>query len=113
MAEIILSFFAVIGIALLAIRFFDTIFYRKMETDIDLIVNLSKKSEEEIIALFELLSTVRSSKSGKAATGRIFYLCNEKSSLKQDVIYHYDKIFNLNGTVIKKEDPIPYSVFKE
>ncbi len=113
MAEIILSFFAVIGIVLLAIRIFDTIFYRKMETDIDLIVNLKGKSEEEVIALFELLSTVRSSKSGKAATGRIYYLCNEKYGIKRETIYHYDKIFNLNGTVIKKEDPIPYSVFKE
>ena len=113
MAEIILSFFAVIGITLLAIRIFDTVFYRKMSPDIKLIVNLDGKSEEEIIILLELLSTVRMSKSGKAATGRIYYLYNGKCCLRRDEIYHYDRIFNLKGTVINDEDPLLISQLKK
>lgn len=99
MTEIILSFFAIIGIVLLSIHMCDYFFYRKYKENLPLFVDLREKSELEAIEILELIATVRQRKSGRAAISELMILIRSDSKIKRDDIYHYLKIFNIPGTV--------------
>ena len=64
MNEIILSFFAVIGITLLGSYLFDTYFYSKFSVTAKVLLDLRGKCEEEAIQALELLAAVNGRKSG-------------------------------------------------
>ncbi len=99
MIEIVLSFFAVIGITLLTVRIFDTIFYHKVHVRLPLIVDLRGKTEEEAIEIFELVASVRQRCSGRAAISDLIVLIERGGAIRRDTAYHYIKIFDLIGTV--------------
>lgn len=105
MTEIILSFFAVIGITLLLLHFCDYLFYRKFHPNLTLFVDLRSKCEEEAIEILELLSTVRSKKSGQAAIGEIVILIKRHQNLDDKVLYHYLNVFQLPGKVYFDDQP--------
>jgi hypothetical protein len=100
MVEILLSFFAVIGIILLAIQFFDFLFYRKFNPKINTVVDLRNCDLEESVRILELLSGVRNRKSGKAATGKLIFLTKRNHRFRDDLLWHYIKIFDLDGIVV-------------
>ena len=106
MIEIILSFFAVIGIALLTVRICDTIFYHKFHIRLPLIVDLRGKTEEEAIEIFELIASVRQRSSGKAAISDLIVLIGRGGSFHREAAYHYIKIFDLKGTVYSDGEEI-------
>ena len=99
MTEIILSFFAIIGIVLIAIYICDYFFYRKYKECLPLLVDLKGKSELESIEILELIATVRQRKSGKAAISELMILTDNTSEIKRDDIYRYLKIFGIPGTI--------------
>lgn len=99
MTEIILSFFAIIGIVLMAINLCDFFFYRKYKENLPLLVDLKGKNELESIEILELIATVRQRRSGKAAISEVMILTDSSSEIKRDDIYRYLKIFGIPGTI--------------
>ncbi|MBR5294999.1 MAG: hypothetical protein IKU24_00235 [Clostridia bacterium] len=104
MAEIIISFFAVIGITFLAIYFCDYIFFRKFYHKLTLLIDLREKSELETIEIFELILSVRDRKSGKCATGEIFVLTKESQHDVIRIANHYIKSFQLPGKILDESE---------
>ncbi len=99
MTEIILSFFAIIGIVLMAIHLCDFFFYRKCTENLPLLVDLKGKSELESIEILELIATVRQRRSGKAAISELMVLTDSSSEMQKDELYRYLKIFGIPGTI--------------
>lgn len=104
MIEIILSFFAVIGITLMALIFCDFLFFRKFDQTLPLIVDLRTLSESEVIETFELITTVRQKTSGKAAIGKIIVLVRNDEAEKRKLANHYMKVFHIPGTLYDDEE---------
>ena len=104
MTEIILSFFSIIGIILLATQLCDFFFYRKYKENHMLLVDLREKNETETIEILELIATVRQRRSGRAAIGELMILSTANSGLNQDEMYHYLNIFGIPGTVYENVD---------
>jgi len=104
MTEILLSFFAVIGITLLAIRICDYLFYRKTVLNAPLILNFSDKCEEEIISVLELIATVRQRSSGKAVLSRLVVLVKEDDIETHRICEHYLNVFELPGLIFSVTD---------
>ena len=86
MTKIILSFFAIIGIVLMAINLCDYLFYRKYKENLPLIVNLKGKSELESIEILELIATVRQRRSGKAVISELMTYGKHKGSTPDDLL---------------------------
>ncbi len=103
MLEIILSFFASIGIVLIAARFMDYLFYRNTKVPLTLLVDLRQKTEEEAIEILELISTVRQSYVGRAVIGEILVFIDEKE-LSRRAVEFYMKAFSLNGIIFSSEE---------
>ena len=103
MAQLILSFFASIGIILLMVELCDFFFYRKYRIRSVLIIDFTQKNEQEIIQILELLASLRRKSSGKAVLGNIEIL-SENFSQKEDFIYHYARIFQLPICVKTKKN---------
>jgi hypothetical protein len=80
MTEIILSFFSAIGITLLTVRILDYFFYRKRNYHLSLIVDLRGKNCDEVLETMELIATVRSHASGKAAVSRLIIIPDEENT---------------------------------
>lgn len=99
MTEIILSFFAVIGITLLTLQFFDFIFFRKFNPNLPLIVDLRNKDKKEIIETFELISTVRQKTSGKSAITKLIVLTKNTCDEKANIAKKYMEIFHIPGEI--------------
>ena len=101
MTEIIISFFSIIGIALLLIHFFDYLFYRNIRKSTKTVMDLKGRSRAEIAELMELLSTVRSRTSGRAAVDEILILTDEKTAFLKDTLYQYLSAYGLRGVVFE------------
>lgn len=106
MTEIILSFFAVIGITLLAMQFCDYIFFRKLKPGLKLIVDIRERSEKEIIEIFELITTVRQKTSGKSAVSELIVLTTSLYDKKSDIAKRYMEIFHIEGTLYENGDEV-------
>ncbi len=104
-SEILLSFFAVIGITLLVMQICDFFFYKKVKENFSLILDFRNKDEEEIIQILEMIGTVRARESGKAAISNLIVLIQEDRDHFKEIIYHYLKVFQLPGTVFSIDDP--------
>ena len=101
MTEIILSFFAVIGITLLAMQFCDYIFFHKFKPNLRLIVDIRNRDEKEIIEIFELITTVRQKTSGKSTISELIVLTNTLEDKKSDIAKRYMEVFHLEGTLFE------------
>ena len=108
MAEIILSFFAVIGITFLGIHFCDFLFYRKFSHKLSILVDLREKNELETIEIFELILSVRDRKSGKAATGEIIVLTKKDACDVSRIANYYINSFHLTGKILNESDLTQY-----
>lgn len=106
MTKIILSFFAIIGIVLMAIHLCDYLFYRKYKVNLPLIVDLKGKSELESIEILELIATVRQRSSGKAAISELMVLTDPTSEIKKEDVYRYLKVFGIPGTIYENIEMI-------
>ncbi len=104
MAEIILSFFAVIGITFLAIYICDYFFFRKFEHKLSLFVDLREKNESETIEIFELITSVRDRESGKALLGELIVLASADNNDIIRIANHYMKFFHLEGNIYTDKD---------
>ncbi len=103
MPEIILSFFAIIGLMFLIIYICDYFFYRNYRHTLTLIVDIRKLTVEECIETFELITSIRRTTIGKAAIGSLLVLT---STQKQDVTYlakEYMRIFRIPGIIQEKD----------
>lgn len=104
MYEIILSFFAVIGVVLLIVRFLDFLFYRRFKTGGILILDLSGKTETEVIMLIELIATVRDRACGKAALEKTYLITDKSCQIKRDDLYRLLNSFGIPGCVHEREN---------
>ena len=103
MTYIILSFFAVIGLALLVIRFLDYLFYRSIHSGGKLILDMRGKNEEEIFLILELIATVRDRKSGEAAIEELYLITDRSCHFNRDGLERLLSVFSLPGRVIDEE----------
>ena len=103
MTEIILSFFAAIGFALLISHFFDYLLYRSFKEGFYLVVDLRDKSIEEIIASLELIHTARARKSGEAAIREILVTI-EPNPVLRDRVYSYMNLYSIPGKIIMRSE---------
>ena len=99
MAQLILSFFASIGVILLVVELCDFIIYRKYRLNSRLIIDLRNKNEADVIEVFEALSGIRRKRSGRAVLREI-KIISEDNSEKTDYIRHYSKIFEIPITIV-------------
>ena len=99
MSEILLSFFAVIGVTFLVMMLMDFLFYRKANSDSVLLLDFREKSEEEMVEVFEMISTVRSRRSGKGAISKVIVILKKNGGISKDRVYQYINAFSLNGAV--------------
>ncbi len=104
MTEIILSFFAVIGITLLTLRICDFIFFHKFKPDLKLIVDIREKEAKDVIEIFELITTVRQNTSGKALASKLFIIINPGDKHNHDIAKKYLDTFQIDGTFYEKVD---------
>ncbi len=104
MAEIIISFFAVIGITFLGIYLCDFFFFRKFYHKLSLIVDLREKNELETIEIFELILSVRERKSGKAAVGELIVLVKKEAIDVRRIANHYIHSFHLSGKILEDDE---------
>ena len=102
MIEIILSFFAAIGVVLLLTTLFDFIFYRKYESGFVLKMDMRGKDIEQIIFDLELIHTVRSKKSGEVVIASVEIVSDHNEDFRRK-IYSYMKIFSIPGIVVFEE----------
>lgn len=104
MAEIILSFFAVIGFVVFAMQLCDYFFYRRFRGEMVLTVDLREMDEKTVVDCFELIATVRQSSLGKAAIGSLLVLDDHTCLQKRSIAVHYMNFFHIPGE-IKPYDP--------
>ncbi len=108
MLDIVLAFFAVIGITFLLVHFFSFLYYRKLSYQIPLEADLRHMDKNEAIDFFELLSTVSHSSSGKALIGKVIVFLKEDQELTQEDVLRYFSIFDLEGEVLLVGNEVPY-----
>lgn len=104
MAEILVSFFAVIGITFLGIYLCDFFFFRKFSHKLSLLVDLREKDEIETVEIFELILSVRDRRSGKAAIGEIIVLTKNNAIDVRRIAYHYINYFKLSAKILEESD---------
>ncbi len=105
MAEILLSFFAVIGLMFLVIYICDYFFYRKYNQRLTLAIDARKMSIEQCIDTFELINSVRQTTSGKAAIASILVIVENENNENIKIVREYMRIFHIPGEIQIK----PYS----
>ncbi len=99
MAEILLSFFAVIGILFLIVYSCDYAFYRNFKSDMTLIVDTRNKTVEQCIDAFELINSVRQMSSGKAVLNFILVVVNNENDDKAKLAREYMRVFQIRGSI--------------
>lgn len=105
MAEIILAFFAVLGIGLLGSLLFDALYYKKQCLDLPLLVDLRESDLEEAWNTLEAISFARKYPSGKAILRNVYVLVSTTNrALTEDLAYHYLRVFDLPGTVFTEHE---------
>lgn len=99
MSEILLSFFAIIGMLFLIIYICDYFFYRNFKQTLILTVDLTKMSSQECIETFELITSVRQTTIGKAAIGYVQVLVSKAEDEKAALAKEYMRIFKIPGAI--------------
>ena len=99
MSEILLSFFAIIGMLFLIIYTCDYFFYRNFNHELILTFDISALTAAECIEVFELITTVRQTTIGKAAIGKVLILSDDASSESTKLAKEYMRIFKIPGKI--------------
>lgn len=105
MAEIILSFFAVIGICALFLRFFEVLSFRDIDirSTLPLIIDLRGKEKEEIFDLFERLYSVCHRPSGKIIQNSIC-IFREKEPLSRGELMELCLLFHFKAHILDENE---------
>lgn len=105
MAEIILSFFAVIGICALFLRFFEVLSFRDIDikSTLPLLIDLRGKEKEEIFDLFEMLYSVCHRPSGKIIQNSICVF-QEKAPLSRAELMELCLLFHLKAVILDENE---------
>jgi len=104
MAEILLSFFAVIGMLFLLIYFCDYLFYRSFSQKMTLTVDTRNRTEEDCMEIFELITSLRQMTIGKAALNHIIILVSDLDDNHAKLAYEYIRVFKLPGEVREEKN---------
>ena len=104
MAEIILSFFAVIGITFLALQVCDYFFFRNFKHILSLIVDLRGKSVGETIEVLELITSVRQWQSGRSALCDLIVVAPRDNPEIRKIASYYFTTFHLSGKIYDDGD---------
>lgn len=105
MAEIVLSFFAVIGMLFLIVYVCDYFFYRNYHQTVTLTLDTRGMSIEACIDSFELVNTVRQTASGKAILSNLSVIVSDYNDEKATLSKEYMKIFHIPGELqLEKND---------
>ena len=99
MAEIILSFFAIIGMMFLIVYVCDFIFYHKYHQTAVLTIDTRTMSMDVVIDMFELINTVRQTTSGKALVSNLLVIVSNLNDEKSKIAREYMRIFHISGTI--------------
>ena len=102
MSEIILSFFAIIGMLFLIIYICDYFFYRNFKQTLVLTIDLTEISSQECIEIFELITSVRQTTIGKAVISFVQVLVSETKDEKANLAKEYMRVFKIPGTIQAK-----------
>lgn len=103
MSEILLSFFAIIGMLFLIIYVCDYLFYRNFKHELTLTVDVSFLSAAECIECFELITTIRQTTIGKAAIGKVIILTHDENDENTKLAMEYIRIFKIPGSIHHKD----------
>ena len=99
MAEIILSFFAVIGMLYILIHLCDYIFYHNFKQSITITINTKKMTMEDCIDTFELINVIRQTSSGKAFVSSLIVIISDSEKDKIKLAKEYMSFFRINGKI--------------
>ena len=100
LSEIILAFFAVVGLTFIGIGVFEVFYYRNRSYYLPMIVDLRDKNQDEAWELLEAISLLRRQKSGQAVIQELFLIfAPDHPELSEEKLYHYLRAFDLPGTV--------------
>ena len=105
MAEIILSFFSVLGLLFLSIYVCDYFFYRNFKKRIITTIDTRLYSLEECMEVFELITSVRQMTIGKALVNFVVIIVSTRDDEKTRLASDYMRIFKIPGE-IQKEDSL-------
>ena len=99
MAEIILSFFAVIGILFFIIYLCDYLFYRNFHPSFTLTMDTRNMSVEACIDSFELINSIRQTTAGKAILSNLTIIVSDFDDEKARLSKEYIKVFHIPGAL--------------
>lgn len=99
MAEIILSFFAVIGMLFLIVYVCDYFFYRTYNENLVLTIDTRVMTIEACIDSFELISSVRQTASGRAILSNLCVIVSDYYDEKAKLSREYMRVFHIPGKI--------------
>ncbi len=97
-------FFAILGLMFVLIEICDYLFYRKFRADMSLVLEVFSKSEQELIDMLEIITTVRRSQAGKCAISKLIVLTSEDDIEKNRILLHYMQSFKMEADFYRKID---------
>ena len=105
MVEILLAFFAVVGIGLLGSLILDAIYFRKIKRDLPMIVDMRKSGLEEAWETMEAISLAGKYPGAGEIIGRLIVLVSDDNpAVTEELALHYLRVFDLNGSVFTNKD---------
>ena len=99
MAEIILSFFAVIGMLFILIYLCDYLFYRNFNQSITITIDTRNMTIENCIDTFELINIIRQTSSGKAFISNLNVVVSNYEEEKVKLAKEYMTFFHIEGSI--------------
>lgn len=100
MIDIILSFFAVLGIGLLGALLFDTLYFKKRIFELPMLIDLRNTKADEAWNIFEAVFMARKYPGGKAVISELIVLVSPSGSFTSiDTALQYLRVFDLPGSV--------------
>ena len=104
MAEIFLSFFAVIGMLFLLVYICDYFFYRNFNHSITVTVDTRNMTIENCIDTFELINIIRQTCSGKAFVSNLNVIASNSEVEKIKLAKEYITFFHIPGRIQVLDD---------
>ena len=100
MSEIVLSFFAVIGITLLGLLLFDRLAYRHRRYNGKLILDLRGKCTDERWDMIECAAYTYRKPCGRSVMGEVILLIESDGAEEEEKLLRYLSYFDLPGSVV-------------
>lgn len=105
MIEILIAFFAVMGIGLLGSVIMDALYFRNRQYDLPLIIDLRSSGLEDAWSKMESVALARKSPGGRAILCDLIVLVSlSNDAVTEGMANHYLRVFDLPGTVFTEEE---------